>query len=153
MLKVFPMRNTYRFRFSKVLQWALVNGIMFYFAWMWLGRETQFARNAFIFLFWYTTAITALVAYYSLRHPNNAVVIKLQQKGPTVPLAVDVFYDLAMIVLLVGFGHWIMGIVWMVQMFCNGIIFRDRQNEPSAHTEPAPPYTGEHVRNPGDGQK
>ena len=153
MLKVFPMRNTYQLRFSKVLPWALINGAMFYAAWLWLERENQMARNIFVFYFWYCFVVTLILANLAFKKPTNPGVMTLRRDGPTVPRSVDRFYDLGLITLLVAYGHWIMGICWALQMYGLAVIFDLPNSQPDSTAEPETSAKEDHVRNPGDGQK
>ena len=106
----------------KQLKYFLYNGLLILTAYFGLGQGVEGATYCFFFMAW-LLIVTAFTVYL-----NPELKKKARDKGRSVPMALDVLVDLAIIYLLVWNGHFITGAFFLIHSGMTADIYKEEED-------------------------
>ena len=104
------MKLTKLTKLTKILRWMLINGVFAWLAIEGLVYQNQAAFNVVVFFIW------VVVVSITLTWLVSSARDKLFDIEPSVPVELDMLYDLSIVGLLVWYGHYWYGIMYLWQM-------------------------------------
>ena len=116
------------------IKWAFLNGLFAALCVLWLVYHNNFAHLLFLVMFWSTILIAALAFLIFTMKIQDALELmqkRLDKVGfPSVPVVVDRIYDACIVILLCYFNHYILGVLWVFQMYVIFFVLKNK-NETS----------------------
>lgn len=94
-------------KIKRAAMWAANNAAFGYLLWLATFRKVEGAENVVVFWTWFLTIV-------SFAYLTDGVLSKMAEIGPTVPAAIDVAFDLAVICTMVWYGWSITGMAYML---------------------------------------
>jgi hypothetical protein len=102
-------------KFKQAVYWIAINGAMAFL--LYLGKfhnePLPWAWNIFAFWFWFTTIISCGLFATAKKPGEN----RERLKNPSVPVWLDVSYDVVMICALAALGSFVYATGWTFQVF------------------------------------
>lgn len=112
---------------KRIFSWLTSNAILWGLALAGTLLKANWAFNLLAFAAWFLTfsyaVIWGVVSHDNAQLKNNSnhklseITEKIMSKGRVIPAFVDVTLDVIFIGLLVAFGHWFYGILFLIQVY------------------------------------
>lgn len=93
----------------KFLRWFLINFIFLAIIWIGIALDFEPVRNLVTFLFW----LFLLFSFVFIAGAKTEPLRTTLAKGPGVPRWLDVSYDILVVGILVWFGYFVLGSVYL----------------------------------------
>ena len=133
---------------KRVFSWLMGNAILWGLALAGMFLKANWAFNLLAFAAWFLTfsysILWGVVSHDATQRKNDSnhklseITETMMGKGRVVPAFIDVTLDVVFIGLLVAFGHWFYGILFLIQVYLYQGMFRQiKEIKAGSESEPS----------------